>query len=635
MAQLAQLNFEDGNMTEIKKKTDYQHIRLRVPMYLGSPDPHTQQIISYDNGQPVLAEMTWVPALYTGFREIVDNALDEVVGHGFGNRIDITYNEKDLIFSVKDNGRGIPITYDEEHQMYAATMALTEPKAGRNFEERGAVAGTNGIGASATNITAEYFNFEIVRDGKKFKQRCTEGNVVLGDYLQIFDPEITKSASSSYTYIEYKPSREVYKHRILPEQFVKDRLYEIAVANPDIKISYNGEVIKVKLRPEQNLFPNKKPIIIEHHNENMRVKFWLLPEWSKENEFMTTIVNNINAFNGGVHMETFRRSFLTNFLNSLTKESKRRKLQPNRSDVTEGLLIYNITVMNAPNFDSQSKTRLINEEVEKELKKAFDDEALYKNIIKKNPEWIEAIFERCARRTMKKDASEIEKIAKKNSRLKIAKLMDATGKDRSKCILLLGEGDSAIAGAAAVRDPEIHGGLPLRGKVLNVTGEDLKKVVNNAELINITTSLGLVIGQKADRENMRYGQVYIATDSDEDGKNIAALLVNFFNTFWPELLEDTEKPFLNIFQTPFIIMEKGKQRQYVYAHNYSEFDPKDYSGWQIIRAKGLGTLEEVDWKYALDNPLLFPIIKDENLNDTLDLIFNEKRADDRKEWIGM
>lgn len=175
----------------------------------------------------------------------------------------------------------------------------------------------------------------------------------------------------------------------------------------------------------------------------------------------------------------------------------------------------------------------------------------------------------------------------------------------------------------------------MRGKVLNVTGEDLKKVVNNVELTNITTALGLIIGQKANRENMRYGQVYIATDSDEDGKNIAALLVNFFNTFWPELLEDTDKPFLNIFQTPFIIMEKGKQREYVYAHNYSSFDPKDYSGWQIIRAKGLGTLEEVDWKHALDKPLLFPIIKDENLNDTLDLIFNDKRADDRKEWIGM
>lgn len=620
---------------DIKKLTPYQHVRLRTEMYFGSRVEQTQQIVTYDDSGISLKEMSWVPAVYTGFREILDNSLDEVIAHGNGNRIDVTYDEKTKIFSVKDNGRGIPIDWDEDHQCHKATLALSELMAGRNFGDRGQTAGVNGLGASGVNFCSTFFDMEIVRDGKKFTQGFTEHSEGFDEELQINKPVIKDSTAPTGTKITFKLSPLVFDNLSLPLNFVKDRIFEIATANPDVKFYFNGDHVKVKINPMQTLFGKTKPIAFDIRNEEIRSRFWIVNNFDNSGEHVHTVINNIFAINGGSHIDAFRKTFYTGLLKSLEKESKRRKLSPNMSDITDGVLLYNITNMDAPNFDSQSKTRLINDNIAVVIRNYFKSDDVFKDIIKKNKEWIDAIYERCARRTMKKDASEIEKLAKKNSRLKIAKLMDATGKDRSKCVLILGEGDSAIAGAAAVRNPEIHGGLPLRGKVLNVTGEDLKKVVNNAELTNITTALGLIIGQKADRENMRYGQVYIATDSDEDGKNIAALLVNFFNTFWPELLEDTEKPFLNIFQTPFIIMEKGKQRQYVYAHNYSEFDPKDYSGWQIIRAKGLGTLEEVDWKYALDNPLLFPIIKDENLNDTLDLIFNEKRADDRKEWIGM
>ncbi len=604
-------------------------------MYLGSRSLHTQNVLQFVDGKPQPVETSWVPALYTAFREVLDNALDEVVGHGHGSRIDVTYDPKTREVSVQDDGRGIPIAYDESHKCHLATLVMTEARAGRNFEERGEVAGTNGIGASVVNFCSEFFRLDIHKDGERFQQEFTQGNAVFGDELQVGKPKIVKKQNKNGTKITFKLSDEVFPDLTLPEEFIRSRVTEVAICNPLIKIFYNGEQVKVKPRPEQSLFPGLKPMALEVKEDTFRSRFWIVPNWVKDGEHVHTIVNNIPAFNGGVHIDIFRRLFYGNLITALEKESKRRKLSPNRSDVTEGVLIYNITNMRAPNFDSQSKTRLINEEVGKIIKSQLEDPELYKEFIKKNREWIEEIYKRCAERTMKKDLGDLAKAAKKNLRTKVPGLMDAIATDRTSCILFLAEGDSAISGMSSVRNPEIHGGLALSGKVLNVNGEMPKKVVENKALGEIMSSIGLVVGQKAHRGALRYGQIYVAHDMDPDGLNIGALLINFFHTYWPELFADPKNPFVHIFRTPFIIAEKGKARKYWYAHNYQDFKPEDYSGWSITRAKGLGTLTRADWEYSLKNPEVYPIVDDGKMGETLDLIFNGKRSDDRKTWIGL
>jgi DNA gyrase/topoisomerase IV subunit B len=615
----------------IKKLDDYTHVRLKSEMYFGSRSLHTQTVIGYVDYKPEPQEVSWVPAVYTCFREILDNSLDEVVGHGHGNRIDITYDPKAMIFSVEDNGRGIPIDWDDEHQCHLATLVLANARAGRNFEERGEVAGTNGIGASGVNFCSEFFTMDICREGKRFVQEFREGETshVIGE------PKISSKKDKTGTKITFKLSSKVFPDLTLPESFVRSRATEIALGNPHIKIFYQGELIKVKPRPEQTLFPTIKPITIEIKEDKFRSRFWIVPNAVERDDHTHTVVNNIPAFNGGVHMETFRRMFFGGVLTALEKESKRRKLTPNRSDIMEGILVYNLTNMMAPNFDSQSKTRLINEEVQTIVRKALENEELFKDVIKKNREWIDEIYERCEKRTMKKDASDIAKMSKKNLRNKVPGLMDANGKDRTKCILFLAEGESAISGMGSCRDPEIHGGLALRGKVMNINGESPRKVLENKVLTEIMNSLGLVIGQKAKRDELRYGKVYLATDMDPDGANIAALLVNFFYTYWPELFDKNFDAFINVFQTPFIIADKNKVRKYWYGHNYKDFKPEDYSGWSITRAKGLGTLTEEDWDYSLANPVSTPLVDDGKMLDALDLIFNSKKADQRKEWIGL
>lgn len=626
-------------MSNIKKLTDYSHLRHRIFMYLGGTDLHKQDILEInDDGQPEIIDETWVPALYTGFREILDNASDEVVGHGHGSTIKINYDPTTMIFSVEDDGRGIPFDYSEEYGKHLATMVLSEPRSGRNFDERKKVAGTNGIGSSATSNTAEWFKFEISKKGEEFSQSFSEGDDDATE-LTINDPVIIpiSDKKKSGTYIQYKPSAKVFKNMVLPERFLKSRITEFAACNPSIKVYYNDKLVKVKPKVEQTLFSKHKSIsiTIEDDEEDFNSKFIIIPNFTKDGDHYHSLVNNIPAFNGGTHMDAFRITFFKNLLSALEKESKRRKLTPNRSDVTEGLLIYNITNMDAPNFDAQSKTRLTNESAGKIITKFLSDADFYSTIIKKNREWIDEIYSRCEARTKKKDASELSKLQKKIGKTKVASLLDATGRDRSKCILLLAEGDSARGGSSSARDPKIHGSMPLRGKLLNVNGMKPTEAASNKVLQDIMNAVGLIIGQKAVRKNLRYNNIWIATDEDLDGHSICALIVNFFHTYWPELMDDKEDPFLYRFQTPFIIAEKGKQRKYWNSSTYLEFVPEDWKGWSITRAKGLAALVKEDWIECYKNPQLIPLTNDSEISESLDLIFNGARSDDRKEWMSI
>jgi DNA gyrase/topoisomerase IV subunit B len=632
---------------QIQKLTEFQHARLRTEMWLGSRDPHTQTVLEYDNGKPVARETTWVPALFTAFREVMDNAIDEVVTHKHGDKLMVTFDPDTLTVIVEDNGRGIPIALDKKHKQYQATMALTETKAGRNFgDDRGATRGLNGVGGSIVNFCSEYFQLDIRREGKHFSQRFHEGDGSKDADLVIEEPFIVpvkaKFAADTGTRAEFKLSPKVFHDRRLPDSFIRARMFEVSLCYPDLKVFYNGErILPVKGGVEKTLFPSTKPITIEIIQPGFVSRFWLVPNFfdatasGSATEFNHSLVNAIPTFSGGVHIETFRKGFFSGMLTALERESKKRKLSPNRSDLADGMLLYNITEMDAPSFDSQSKTRLINESVGAIIRKAVDDPEFFKGVIRKNPEWIEQVYERCAARTMKKDFADAAKMAKKNLRTKVEDLEDACGTDRGKCILFLGEGKSAISGMVEARDPNIHGGLPLRGKVLNVFGESAKTVLENEALAKIMTAIGLIPGQRVNRHMLRYGKVYITTDADEDGKNIAALLVNFFYTLWPELFDAERTPFIYLFDTPLIVAVKGKQRKYWYNDNYHDFVSDEHKGWEITRAKGLAALKRDDWRWVLANPKARAIIDDGHLFKGLDLLFNPKLADRRKEWIGM
>lgn len=625
----------DKKSNEIIKLTDWQHHRQRTEMYLGSRNPHNQVIINWTGDKLEAIDATWTPAAYCAFREVFDNALDEVVGHNHGSKIEIEYDPARLSFVISDDGRGIPIDWDANENMHKATLALTQARAGRNFGERQEVRGTNGIGASVVVSCSSEFSIDIRRDGKRFQQTFKEGSDLIPE-LDIGKPKITSGGGKTGTTARFTLSSTVFSKAIIPIDFIRARVFEVAANHPKIRFTFNGERVVVGKSIEKTLFSNYDVATINITGQNFKSDYYLVPAFSQDGEYIHSTVNDIPAFNGGQHIDTFKRLFFGGLLKALERESKRRGLTPNRSDISEGLLIYNVTFMHAPNFDSQSKTRLINDDVDKWIKQTLEDENTFKTIIRQHKTWINAIYERCAARTQKRDDADLAKANRKLLRTKVPKLLDANGKDRTKCILLITEGDSAKTMVSAVRDPEIYGALPLRGKILNVRGESAKIILENQIITDLMAAIGVGLGQTALREDLRYGKVYLAADQDPDGANITALLINFFYLHWPELFDPKLPAFFYAFQTPFIIQEKGKKRYYWYADDYQQYNPNDWKNCpKPTRAKGLGSLEEADWVHSLSEPKLIPIIDDGNLGDALDLIFNGDRADDRKQWISL
>lgn len=627
-----------NNNEKIEVKNDFQHARLRTEVYLGSRAPHTQEVVTYENGKPILKELTWVPAIYTAFREIIDNALDEIA-HGYGNRIDIDYDEESSVMGVSDNGRGIPITYDKDLKNYLCTVALSQARAGRNFGDRGEWAGLNGLGAACTNFCSEWFVLDIWRDGKHFHQEFTDNNGAFNELI-VKKPKIKDcSENKTGTKIKFKLSKLVFESFILPEEFVRARVFEIALSNPKLKVFYNGEQIKTKKTITQTFgIPNA--ISFEINETDFKSTWVLIPDFTDEQPIYHTSVNNIYSYKGGEHIEAFKKSFYPNFRDVLNEKLKRQKLTVRADDISKGLLVYNIIKMKAPTFDGQNKVALNSEEPVRIINEFFkNNKDFFSNLIKNNKEWFETIAENCRERTNAKNLKNLENEERKIRKKVIPKLLEANSKRRRECVLFLFEGDSAQGNFDTERNPMIHAGLPIQGKrIPNVLKKDTSEAIKNETIQQIINTVGLSPTKKIPRDKLNYGKIYIATDMDQDGYNIMAMLINVLYYYWPELFDINEEPFFYHFQTPFIIGIKGNQRKYWYGKDYPEKFEKEWptlSGWKARRAKGLGTLEPIDWKHALDNPVVYPIFDDGHLKDTLELIFGKGREEDRKTWVGV
>ena len=609
---------------EIVELNDVQHARIRTEMYLGSRVPQTFTFPVIDvTGGLKFKEFTIVPAVLTAFREALDNALDEMSFVGKGS-INVDYMEETSTFTVTDSGRGIPIDWRDASDMHTATLAVSRAKAGRNFGERGELAGTNGLGISIVNFVSEQFILTVKRDKKNFTQffYSTE------DGLQVDEPTIRDyTGKDTGTSVRFTLSQNVFKEGLdLPTELVESMLVLIATSNPTIKMSFNG----ISIPPLKSL--EKRGIVIPFEKDGVGSgKFIVVQKSDEANSF--TFVNNVPAYNGGTHLDEFRNHFPKHLIEALKKESKKRKLNPSKSDILDSVDIIGFVKMKGPNFDSQSKTRLTNSEIRNPIFHSFTA-VDWAKVVSANKPIVDAIYELCAQRTGKQDKSQVDQNEKALKKAKIAKLVDANSRFRDQCSLFLAEGDSAAGGMMSVRDPNFHAMLPLRGKVKNVLEVSPKDVINSEKesvIKDICAAIGLTPGKKADRKSLRYARVYLMADADEDGQgSICPLLVNFFYRFWPELFRD--EPFVHIFMTPLIILNKGKERKYFYPTNMDQFNPKDWKGWDIKRAKGLGSMMPINFKDHIDNPLSVGCLEDGNnsLEKLMSLLYQGNRSNDRK-----
>lgn len=589
------------NNKEIGKKyqllDEIEHVLKRPGMYIGSTKPHTSNEWILQDGVYEKEELTYNPGFLKLFDEIISNSVDEHKRSGKINTIKVKVDATTI--SVWDNG-GIPVVQHPEHKTWIPELIFSNLRAGSNFndDEDRTVAGTNGVGASLVNIFSDKFVIETADTKNRFYQIFTK------NMSSKTTPKISKS-TQGFTEISYTPDCSRFDLPCIEDSHIKmmrKRAIDIAAANPGLKIVFNDEAFKFKTFKEYvDLYVNDA--IWE------KSKDWdFAMGVSKDGYQSVSFVNSIQTKDGGTH-ETYIINQVIEYLRTMIK--KKHKVEVKPSEIKNHLFVFiNCTVIN-PAFSSQTKEKLITEAkdfgTKHEVTEKFAKAVFTSEVIQSLLDWIE----------QKKNAEEKAELRKLNKSLattKVLKLIDAKGKDRSKCVLGIFEGNSALSAVRKFRDPQTFGAFPLKGKFLNVSEMTNSGVIQNDEAVQLMASLGIKLGE--DPVDLRYGKIYIYTDADPDGDSIAGLLMNFFNKYWPELFQQGR-----IFKvmTPLVVAKKGKEVKSFYSNEeFQAWSKKAGSkGWETEYKKGLAALEDFEYSEIIHNPVLVKMENDRDYKESL------------------
>ena len=604
--------------SEFKILGDAEHIRLRVGMYAGSTAMEQVSGLFFGKYQT----LTIIPALTKIIGEILDNSIDEAIrtNFKFANKIDVTITNSDnplegnrSTVTIQDNGRGIPVEQIESPtgKIYKPVAAWTKARAGSNFGETRETIGANGVGSFLTNVLSTVFIGETADGNKRLKMVCNG----MGSVSSV---TVISDIKDRYTKVSFDPDLEFFGITEIDSDhinFIKDRIENIAACYPEITFTFNGEKIKFK-SPKDYASKFCQHYVMHSDPKNLIV---FGPSDDQEEFRLHSYVNGLWVRNGGTH-ENYITNKIIETLRAHIKKKHKIEVLPNaiRSHLT---LVTVVRGFENLKFDSQTKERITNSTAE--LTAHFghiDFDKLAKNILS-TPEIIDPMIQAILYKKELQDLRELEKKKKKNAKKNVINHIAATSKDPQEKTLFLAEGLSAIGQLLNVRDSKIHGGYPLRGKVLNVRGMRPVEILKNKEIFELLSILNLEIGGSIDE--MSYGTICVMTDADTDGDAIFCLLLNLFSN-WPELFEQGR---IKRLLTPLYVCTKGKQEKWFYTKE--EFEAEDLKGYTVDYFKGLGTLTKEMYRKCIHEPRYVTIKGD---LDILEMAFGDD-ADKRKEWM--
>lgn len=625
---------------------EIEHIRKRTGMYAGSTALQTTKewVYNTDTKKMEQRELTVIPAFIKIFSEILDNAIDE---HRRAptvlDSIRVELHDDGSI-SVTDNGRGIPVEIHPQTGKYVAETVFSNLRAGSNFndDEDQQLIGTNGVGSTLTNVLSSSFKIESA-DGKKlFRQEFTEG------MRKRSDPKV-REHEKHYTRITFTPDYAFFKLKGLDEDHklrIIKKVVDAAATNPKVKFYINGDRVMTRGFDDYIAMYDEDYVYDETDD-------WKVGVTKSDGFEQISFVNSVETYQGGTHV-TYAINQIVDAVRAHIEKKHKVKVSP--GDVRGHMRIYISANVNRPRFSSQTKENMISPPGEWKttwtVPEKFIQKLLKTEVIKAILDWVAAKEQAALMADLRKANKDV---AQTNYR-RVDKFADALERhQRHKCILFLAEGDSAAKSLFAARgkNPFI-GTFPLKGKVLNVREKDIARVLGldkkkerekegkktePNEIQKILTLLGLQIGVPVKSvTELNFGKVAFATDADVDGSHIAGLLMNIFDTFWPELFK---MGFVHILRTPTV---KVFLRDKTVLEFFTEREFKEWAngegartkGWSHRYFKGLGTTKTPDfvpYMEELDKYLFQVTVEGEEDTRAIDLAFNPERANDRKTWL--
>jgi DNA topoisomerase-2 len=643
---------KDQKIEDKYKKYELREHIYNIPdTYIGSINSSTLELYLFNEESKKMEprEITYVPGLLKIFDEVIVNAIDHSVRlsqeeeKGKENvkhlkTIKVNVDKTTGVISVYNDGNGIDVVIHESLQVYIPELVTGTLLTSTNYnhQEEKIIGGKGGYGLKLTNIFSKSFTVETV---DHYRQKIFVQNF-RNNMLEKDKPSVRATPKLPYTKITFAPDYERFAMKGITddvfELFRRRTIDAAACTNKNVTVYFNDERLTVKdFEKYSELFLDKAsgdPLIYEACNDRWEVGVSLSRNGAYE---QISFVNGINTIRGGTHVNYVTNAIIKKLADVIeAKKKKTIKAQTLKDNI---FVFLKCTIVN-PAFDSQSKETLTTPVAKFGSKCEISDKFIEK-LYKTN------IVDRALSLTEFQNQKKLTKTdGKKTSRLIIPKLDDANlagTKDSELCTLILTEGDSAktmaIAGLSVVgRDK--YGVFPLRGKVMNVKDAAVQKISDNAEITALKKILGLEQNKNySDLSSLRYGKIMILTDQDHDGSHIKGLLFNVFQSLWPSLFKING--FLTSMLTP-IIKATSSQGQVISFYNMSDYErwvhqskPSLHGTWKIKYYKGLGTSKDDEAKEYFKNMKKVTYIYSDQADEHIDLAFNKKRADDRKEWL--
>lgn len=641
---------------QYQKKTDREHILHAPDTYIGSIEQDKVLNWTYnetDNKMEYI-DFDWIPGLYKCFDEGIVNARDHAIRMEqkvLNNEpnalpvknIEINIDKSTGIITIVNDGNGIDVVEHPKEKIWIPELIFGHLRTSTNYnkDEKKIVGGKNGFGFKLVLIYSTWGKIETVDHirGLKYTQEFKN------NLSEICPPVITKCKTKPYTKVSWLPDYKRFGvDGLTPSMYAlfQKRVFDIsAVTDKQVKVKLNDGYVPIKTFEQYvDLYVgNKKETqrIYEKANERWEFAVCLTPV----DEFtQVSFVNGIYTSKGGKHVDYILNKILSKLCKYI-EEKKKVKVKP--ATIKEQLMLFVNCVVENPAFDSQTKD-FMNTAVQKFGSSCDVSDKFVEKVAKLG------IMEQAIQINQAKQIKEATKTDGKKTRVihGIPKLDDANyaGTVRShECTLILCEGDSAKAGVKSglsSNDRNFMGIYPLKGKLMNVRDASLKSITDNSEISDLKKILGLETNKSYKqvedvRKSLRYGKIMILTDADVDGHHIKGLVVNLFDSQWSNLIQVND--FLGFMNTPIVKATKGKQTVSFYnLQQYEDWkqEHQDGKGWTIKYYKGLGTSSAKEFKEyfaELNKHFVSFEYNDKSCSETLDMVFNKKRADDRKKWL--
>ncbi len=587
------------NEASIKALKPMEHVRKRPGMYVGGTD---------------------VRALHHLVYEVVDNSIDEALA-GRCDNIRITLYEDNWI-SVADNGVGIPVGIHPDEGISTLTVVMTQIGAGGKFE-RGAYkvsGGLHGVGVSAVNALSDEFISEIYREGYLWRQKYSAGKPM----TEVERVRALEPGEGTGTVQTFHPDFTIMDPGEFKFETLRDRFREMAFVTRKVTITVRDERVKPIPRETTFYFEGGLASFVSYLNRNRDVLHTPIygirdvevsnPHGSfsigvevafQYNETANTVemafANTINTPDGGSHL-TGLRSAITSVINRYARKMdflKEKDQNFSGTDTLEGMTAIVSVKHPEPQFESQTKVKLLNPEVQGAVSQVVS-EAL-QEFLENNPREARKIIDKCMTSKRAREAAKKARDLVRSgpslleSSTLPGKLADCSSHGAGAEVYIV-EGDSAGGTAKQGRDRHFQAILPLRGKILNTERARLDKMLDNNEVKSLISALGTGISEDFQVEKLRYGRVIIMTDADVDGSHIRTLLLTFFFRHMRPLVDNGH---LYIAQPPIYRIKNGKDITYLYNEagtNESDLLAKALTKYKhperllIQRYKGLGEM---------------------------------------------